>query len=118
MPNSEAMGYEALLQNYVVAKARRLIGQGRKTLLKVLKRYKTGFQVGTKDHSKIFGVNDSAINYAIRKDEDSDEYSTHMGEFCANTRYGAHMDTKMKITVAGNWRIKTVGSLADKLKGR
>ena len=58
---------------------------------------------------KIFGVNDGTINYAIRKDEDSGEYSTHMGEFAADTEYGN--------MVAGNWRIKTVGSLADKLKG-
>ena len=58
---------------------------------------------------KIFGVNDGTINYAIRKDEDSGEYYTHMGEFAADTEYGN--------MVAGNWRIKTVGSLADKLKG-
>ena len=32
-----------------------------------------------------------------------------MGEFAADTKYGN--------MVAGNWRIKTVGSLADKLKG-
>ena len=111
-PILEAMGYEAFAAELrSVAKVRRLIGQGREDLVKSAKEIQDRvLQVGTKEITgKIFGVNDSAINYAIRKDEDSGEYSTHMGEFAADTEYGN--------MVAGNWRIKTVGSLADKLKG-
>ena len=111
-PILEAMGYEAFAAELrSVAKVRRLIGQGREDLVESAKEIQDRvLQVGTKEITgKIFGVNDSAINYAIRKDEDSGEYSTHMGEFAADTKYGN--------MVAGNWRIKTVGSLADKLKG-
>ena len=111
-PILEAMGYEAFAAELrSVAKVRRLIGQGREDLVESAKEIQDRvLQVGTKEITgKIFGVNDSAINYAIRKDEDSGEYSTHMGEFAADTEYGN--------MVAGNWRIKTVGSLADKLKG-
>ena len=111
-PILEAMGYEAFAAELrSVAKIRRLIGQGREDLVESAKEIQDRvLQVGTKEITgKIFGVNDSAINYAIRKDEDSGEYSTHMGEFAADTKYGN--------MVAGNWRIKTVGSLADKLKG-
>ena len=111
-PILEAMGYEAFAAELrSVAKVRRLIGQGREGLVKSAKEIQDKvLQVGTEEITgKIFGVNDSAINYAIHKDEDSGEYSTHMGEFVANT--------KNENTVAGNWRIKTVGSLADKLKG-
>ena len=118
-PILEAMGYEAFAAELrSVAKVRRLIGQGREDLVESAKEIQDRvLQVGTKEITgKIFGVNDSAINYAIRKDEDSGEYSTHMGEFVANTKY-ENTDTKYENTVAGNWRIKTVGSLADKLKG-
>lgn len=118
-PILEAMGYEAFAAELrSVAKVRRLIGQGREDLVESAKEIQDRvLQVGTKEITgKIFGVNDSAINYAIRKDEDSGEYSTHMGEFVANTKY-ENTDTKNENTVAGNWRIKTVGSLADKLKG-
>lgn len=118
-PILEAMGYEAFAAELrSVAKVRRLIGQGREDLVESAKEIQDRvLQVGTEEITgKIFGVNDSAINYAIRKDEDSGEYSTHMGEFVANTKY-ENMDTKNENTVAGNWRIKTVGSLADKLKG-
>lgn len=118
-PILEAMGYEAFAAELrSVAKIRRLIGQGREDLVESAKEIQDRvLQVGTEEITgKIFGVNDSAINYAIRKDEDSGEYSTHMGEFVANTKY-ENMDTKNENTVAGNWRIKTVGSLADKLKG-
>ena len=111
-PILEAMGYEAFAAELrSVAKIRRLIGQGREDLVESAKEIQDRvLQVGTEEITgKIFGVNDSAINYAIRKDEDSGEYSTHMGEFAADTEYGN--------MVAGNWRIKTVGSLADKLKG-
>ena len=111
-PILEAMGYEAFAAELrSVAKVRRLIGQGREDLVESAKEIQDRvLQVGTKEITgKIFGVNDSAINYAIRKDEDSGEYSTHMGEFAADTEYGNML--------AGNWRIKTVGSLADKLKG-
>ena len=111
-PILEAMGYEAFAAELrSVAKIRRLIGQGREDLVESAKEIQDRvLQVGTEEITgKIFGVNDSAINYAIRKDEDSGEYSTHMGEFAADTKYGN--------MVAGNWRIKTVGSLADKLKG-
>lgn len=118
-PILEAMGYEAFAAELrSVAKVRRLIGQGKEDLVESAKEIQDRvLQVGTKEITgKIFGVNDSAINYAIRKDEDSGEYSTHMGEFVANTKY-ENTDTKNENTVAGNWRIKTVGSLADKLKG-
>ena len=111
-PILEAMGYEAFAAELrSVAKVRRLIGQGKEDLVKSAKETQDRIlQVGMdKIADKIFGVNDGTINYAIRKDEDSGEYSTHMGEFAADTRYGN--------MVAGNWRIKTVGSLADKLKG-
>ena len=111
-PILEAMGYEAFAAELrSVAKVRRLIGQGKEDLVESAKEIQDRvLQVGMdKIADKIFGVNDGTINYAIRKDEDSGEYSTHMGEFAADTEYGN--------TVAGNWRIKTVGSLADKLKG-
>ena len=111
-PILEAMGYEAFAAELrSVAKVRRLIGQGKEDLVKSAKEIQDRvLQVGMdKIADKIFGVNDGTINYAIRKDEDSGEYSTHMGEFAADTEYGN--------MVAGNWRIKTVGSLADKLKG-
>ena len=111
-PILEAMGYEAFAAELrSVAKVRRLIGQGKENLVKSAKEIQDRvLQVGMdKIADKIFGVNDGTINYAIRKDEDSGEYSTHMGEFAADTKYGN--------MVAGNWRIKTVGSLADKLKG-
>ena len=111
-PILEAMGYEAFAAELrSVAKVRRLIGQGKEDLVKSAKETQDRIlQVGMgKIADKIFGVNDGTINYAIRKDEDSGEYSTHMGEFAADTEYGN--------MVAGNWRIKTVGSLADKLKG-
>lgn len=108
----EAMGYEAFAAELrSEAKVRRLIGQGKEDRVKSAKEIQDRvLQVGMdKIADKIFGVNDGTINYAIRKDEDSGEYSTHMGEFAADTKYGN--------MVAGNWRIKTVGSLADKLKG-
>ena len=111
-PILEAMGYEAFAAELrSVAKVRRLIGQGKEDLVESAKETQDRvLQVGMdKIADKIFGVNDGTINYAIRKDEDSGEYSTHMGEFAADTKYGN--------MVAGNWRIKTVGSLADKLKG-
>ena len=111
-PILEAMGYEAFAAELrSVAKIRRLIGQGREDLVENAKEVQDRvLRVGMeKIAGRIFGVNDGTINYAIRKDEDSGEYSTHMGEFAADTEYGN--------TVAGNWRIKTVGSLADKLKG-
>jgi hypothetical protein len=111
-PILEAMGYEAFSAELrSVAKVRRLIGQGKEGLVKSAKETQDKvLQVGIeKITDKIFGVNDGTINYAIRKDEDSGEYSTHMGEFAADTKYGNML--------AGNWRIKTVGSLADKLKG-
>ena len=111
-PILEAMGYEAFAAELrSVAKVRRLIGQGKADRVKSAKEIQDRvLQVGMgKIADKIFGVNDGTINYAIRKDEDSGEYSTHMGEFAADTKYGN--------MVAGNWRIKTVGSLADKLKG-
>ena len=111
-PILEAMGYEAFAAELrSVAKVRRLIGQGKEDLVKSAKETQDRvLQVGMDEIAdKIFGVNDGTINYAIRKDEDSGEYSTHMGEFAADTKYGN--------IVAGNWRIKTVGSLADKLKG-
>ena len=111
-PILEAMGYEAFAAELrSVAKVRRLIGQGKEDLVKSAKEIQDRIlQVGMdKIADKIFGVNDGTINYAVRKDEDSGEYSTHMGEFAADTKYGN--------MVAGNWRIKTVGSLADKLKG-
>ena len=111
-PILEAMGYEAFAAELrSVAKVRRLIGQGKEDLVKSAKEIQDRvLQVGMDEIAdKIFGVNDGTINYAIRKDEDSGEYSTHMGEFAADTKYGN--------MVAGNWRIKTVGSLADKLKG-
>ena len=111
-PILEAMGYEAFAAELrSVAKVRRLIGQDKEDLVKSAKETQDRvLQVGMdKIADKIFGVNDGTINYAIRKDEDSGEYSTHMGEFAADTEYGN--------MVAGNWRIKTVGSLADKLKG-
>lgn len=111
-PILEAMGYEAFAAELrSVAKVRRLIGQGKEDLVKSAKEIQDRvLQVGMgKIADKIFGVNDGTINYVIRKDEDSGEYSTHMGEFAADTKYGN--------MVAGNWRIKTVGSLADKLKG-
>ena len=111
-PILEAMGYEAFAAELrSVAKVRRLIGQGKEDLVESAKETQDRvLQVGMdKIADKIFGVNDGTINYAIRKDEDSGEYSTHMGEFAADTEYGN--------MVAGNWRIKTVGSLADKLKG-
>lgn len=110
-PILEAMGYEAFAAELrSVAKVRRLIGQDKEDLVKSAKETQDRvLQVGMdKIADKIFGVNDGTINYAIRKDEDSGEYSTHMGEFAADTEYGN--------MVAGNWRIKTVGSLADKLK--
>ena len=125
-PILEAMGYEAFAAELrSVAKIRRLIGQDKEDLVESAKETQDRvLQVGMKKIAgKIFGVKDSAINYAIRKDEDSGEYSTHMGEFVANTKY-ENTDTKNENTVtknenmvAGNWRIKTVGSLADKLKG-
>ena len=111
-PILEAMGYEAFAAELrSIAKIRRLIGQGKEGLVKSAKETQDKvLQVGIeKITDKIFGVNDGTINYAIRKDEDSGEYSTHMGEFAADTKYGNML--------AGNWRIKTVGSLADKLKG-
>ena len=111
-PILEAMGYEAFAAELrSAAKVRRLIGQGKEDLVKSAKETRDRvLQVGMDEIAdKIFGVNDGTINYAIRKDEDSGEYSTHMGEFAADTEY--------KNMVAGNWRIKTVGSLADKLKG-
>ena len=111
-PILEAMGYEAFAAELrSVAKIRRLIGQGREDFVENAKEIQDRvLQVGIEEIAgKIFGVNDGAVNYAIRKDEDSGEYSTHMGEFAADTEYGN--------MVAGNWRIKTVGSLADKLKG-
>lgn len=111
-PILEAMGYEAFAAELrSAAKIRRLIGQGKEDLIESAKETQDRvLQVGVdKIADKIFGVNDGTINYAIRKNEDSGEYSTHMGEFAADTKYGN--------MVAGNWRIKTVGSLADKLKG-
>ena len=111
-PILEAMGYEAFAAELrSAAKIRRIIGQGKEDLIESAKETQDRvLQVGVdKIADKIFGVNDGTINYAIRKNEDSGEYSTHMGEFAADTKYGN--------MVAGNWRIKTVGSLADKLKG-
>ena len=111
-PILEAMGYEAFAAELrSAAKIRRLIGQGKEELIESAKEIQDRvLQVGVdKIAGKIFGANDGTINYAIRKNEDSGEYSTHMGEFAADTKYGN--------MVAGNWRIKTVGSLADKLKG-
>ena len=111
-PILEVMGYEAFAAELrSVAKIRRLIGQGKEELIESAKEIQDRvLQVGVdKIAGKIFGANDGTINYAIRKNEDSGEYSTHMGEFAADTKYGN--------MVAGNWRIKTVGSLADKLKG-
>ena len=111
-PILEAMGYEAFAAELrSIAKIRRLIGQGREDLVENAKEVQDRvLRVGMeKIAGGIFGVNDGTISYAIRKDEDSGEYSTHMGEFAADTEYGN--------MVAGNWRIKTVGSLADKLKG-
>ena len=111
-PILEAMGYEAFAAELrSAAKIRRLIGQGKEDLIESAKETQDRvLQVGVdKIADKIFGVNDGTINYAIRKNEDSGEYSTHMGEFAADTKYGN--------MVAGNWRIKTVGSHADKLKG-
>ena len=111
-PILEAMGYEAFAAELrSVAKIRRLIGQGREDLVENAKEVQDRvLRVGMeKIAGRIFGVNDGTISYAIRKDEVSGKYSTHMGEFAADTEYGN--------TVAGNWRIKTVGSLADKLKG-
>ena len=111
-PILEAMGYEAFAAELrSVAKIRRLIGQSKEDLVENAKEIQDRvLQVGIEEIAdKIFGINDGAISYAIRKDEDSGEYSTHMGEFAADTKYGN--------MVAGNWRIKTVGSLADKLKG-
>ena len=111
-PILEAMGYEAFAAELrSAAKIRRLIGQDREELIESAKETQDRvLQVGVdKIADKIFGANDGTINYAIRKNEDSGEYSTHMGEFAADTKYGN--------IVAGNWRIKTVGSLADKLKG-
>lgn len=111
-PILEAMGYEAFAAELrSAAKIRRLIGQDREELIESAKEIQDRvLQVGIEEIAdKIFGVNDGTINYAIRKNEDSGEYSTHMGEFAADTKYGN--------IVAGNWRIKTVGSLADKLKG-
>ena len=111
-PILEAMGYEAFAAELrSVAKIRRLIGQGREGLVENAKEVQDRvLRVGMeKIAGRIFGVNDGTISYAIRKDEDSGKYSTHMGEFAADTNYGN--------MVAGNWRIKTVGSLADKLKG-
>lgn len=111
-PILEAMGYEAFAAELrSAAKIRRLIGQDREELIESAKETQDRvLQVGVdKIADKIFGANDGTINYAIRKNEDSGEYSTHMGEFAADTEYGN--------MVAGNWRIKTVGSLADKLKG-
>ena len=111
-PILEAMGYEAFAAELrSAAKIRRLIGQNREELIESAKETQDRvLQVGVdKIADKIFGANDGTINYAIRKNEDSGEYSTHMGEFAADTKYGN--------MVAGNWRIKTVGSLADKLKG-
>ena len=111
-PILEAMGYEAFAAELrSVAKIRRLIGQGREDLVENAKEVQDRvLRVGMeKIAGRIFGVNDGTISYAIRKDEDSGKYSTHMGEFAADTNYGN--------MVAGNWRIKTVGSLADKLKG-
>ena len=111
-PILEAMGYEAFAAELrSAAKIRRLIGQDREELIESAKETQDRvLQVGVdKIADKIFGANDGTINYAIRKNEDSGEYSTHMGEFAADTKYGN--------MVAGNWRIKTVGSLADKLKG-
>lgn len=111
-PILEAMGYDAFAAELrSVAKIRRLIGQGREDLVENAKEVQDRvLRVGMeKIAGRIFGVNDGTISYAIRKDEDSGKYSTHMGEFAADTEYGN--------TVAGNWRIKTVGSLADKLKG-
>lgn len=111
-PILEAMGYEAFAAELrSAAKVRRLIGQGKEELIESAKETQDRvLQVGMDEIAdKIFGVNDGTINYAIRKNEDSGEYSTHMGEFAADTEYGN--------MVAGNWRIKTVGSLADKLKG-
>ena len=111
-PILEAMGYEAFAAELrSVAKIRRLIGQGREDLVENAKEVQDRvLRVGMeKIAGRIFGVNDGTISYAIRKDEDSGKYSTHMGEFAADTEYGN--------MVAGNWRIKTVGSLADKLKG-
>ena len=111
-PILEAMGYEAFAAELrSAAKIRRLIGQDREELIESAKETQDRvLQVGMDEIAdKIFGANDGTINYAIRKNEDSGEYSTHMGEFAADTKYGN--------IVAGNWRIKTVGSLADKLKG-
>ena len=111
-PILEAMGYEAFAAELrSVAKVRRLIGQDKEDLVKSAKETQDRvLQVGMDEIAdKIFGVNDGTINYAIHKDEDSGKYSTHMGEFAADTEY--------ENMVAGNWRIKTVGSLADKLKG-
>ena len=111
-PILEAMGYEAFAAELrSVAKIRRLIGQGREDLVENAKEVQDRvLRVGMeKIAGRIFGVNDGTISYAIRKDEGSGEYSTHMGGFAADTNYGN--------MVAGNWRIKTVGSLADKLKG-
>ena len=111
-PILEAMGYEAFAAELrSVAKVRRLIGQGKEGLVESAKETQDRvLQVGMDEIAgKIFSVNDGTISYAIRKDEGSGEYSTHMGEFAADTNYGN--------MVAGNWRIKTVGSLADKLKG-
>ena len=111
-PILEAMGYEAFAAELrSIAKIRRLIGQGREDLVENAKEVQDRvLRVGMeKIAGGIFGVNDGTISYAIRKDEDSGKYSTHMGEFAADTEYGN--------TVAGNWRIKTIGSLADKLKG-
>lgn len=111
-PILEAMGYEAFAAELrSVAKVRRLIGQGKEDLVESAREIQDRVLQVSMDKiaDKIFGVNDGTINYAIRKDEDSGEYSTYMGEFAADTEYGN--------MVAGNWRIKTVGSLADKLKG-
>ncbi len=66
----EAMGYEALLQNYVVWLSKtRLIGQGKgEDLVESAKEIQDRvLQVAKEITGKIFGVNDGAINYAIRK---------------------------------------------------
>lgn len=111
-PILEAMGYEGFAAELRSAgKIRRLFGQGRKDLVEYAAEIQnTVLQIGIgKIADKVFGENDSTISYAVGKADSSDDYPIHMGEFAAETRHGN--------MVAGNWRVKSVGSLADKLKG-
>lgn len=61
------------------------------------------------------GVGGAVISRAVEKDAITDEYPAHLGEFVLTKDNENENENE---AVSGNWRLKTVGSLAAKLDSR